>query len=150
MAAREAQEQAVLRFLNALNAAGGASEAHDYLTQGGDIDAPITPLIEQTLLHHAAINRRADLVAMLIARGADLNRINAMGMTALHLAVMHEINAMQLGLQQEPDLPCARTLVALGASIEAIDNHGKTPRDFALMCGGTPMADLFDAMVLLK
>lgn len=129
-------------FLHALNEGGGAAEASAYLDAGGDINAPVVPMIEQTLLHYAAIERRGDLIALLARRGADLDVWNAFGMTALHLAVMHEIDAA-LMVQQAPSFSCARTLTRLGASREVLDNHGRTPRDIAKMYGAA-MRDLFD------
>lgn len=138
-AALEEQRQ---RFLNALNVGGGLNEATAYLDAGGDIDLAIVPMIEQSLLHYAAIHQRIDLIEMLARRGADLEVFNAFGMSALHLAVMHEVDFIMLQ-KQEPGFPCARRLVELGASLDAMDNQGRTPREFAKMYGPA-MLDLFD------
>lgn len=138
-------EEKRLAFLNALDDGGGVVEAAAYLDSGGAVDAAIVPMIEQTLLHYAAINRNVELTELLARRGADLNVWNALGLTALHLAIMHEIDAVMLQ-RQEPDFPCARRLVQLGASLGAMDNQGRTPRDMAKMYGPL-MLDLFDEVM---
>lgn len=141
----DSQEQRRLVFLNALNEGSGVIEAVAYLDAGGDINAAIVPVIEQTLLHYAAIHRHTELIELLARRGADLDAWNALGMTALHLAVTHEIDAVLLQ-SQEPDFPCARQLMKLGASLDAMDNLGRTPRDIAKQYGPR-MLDLFDEVM---
>ena len=134
-----------LAFLNALDDGDGIAEAAAYLDAGGQIDAPIVPMIDQTMLHYAAINRHAALIELLAERGADLDVENAFGMSALHLAVTHEIDAVLLQWQ-EPDFPIARRLVQLGASLDSMDNQGKRPRDVAAIYGPA-MLGLFDEVV---
>ncbi|MBY0565169.1 MAG: ankyrin repeat domain-containing protein [Hyphomonadaceae bacterium] len=144
--ARSAQEEAQLAFLNALNEGGGIAEAAAYLDAGGDINVAIVPMIEQTLLHYATIHRHIDLIELLARRGADLDARNAFGMTAMHLAVQHELDAILLQWQ-EADFPCARKLFRLGASSDVVDNNGKTPRDYAGP-KGTPMRAAFDEALM--
>lgn len=139
-------EEKRLVFLTALNDGGGVTEAADYLDVGGEIDAPIVPMIDQTLLHYAAINRNVKLIELLARRGADINHCNAFGMTALHLAVMHEIDAVLLQWQ-EVDFPCARRLFRLGASADVVDYNGRTPGDYA-GAQGTPMRAAFDEALM--
>lgn len=134
-----------LAFLNALNDGDGLAEAAAYLEAGGDIDAAIVPIIEQTMLHHAAIQRRLELIEMLARRGANVDVRDAFGMTALHLAVTHEIDAM-LMQWQGPGFPCARSLAEFGASFDARDNQDRTPRDIARTYGPI-MLDLFDEVM---
>ncbi len=131
-----------LEFLNALNDGDGVVEAAAYLDAGGEVNAVIVPIINQTMLHYAAINRNLDLIDLLARRGADLGVSNAMGMTPLHLAAMHEVDAIHLKWQ-ECDFPCARKLFRLGASPDVVDGVGRTPRDYAGL-PGTPMRAGFD------
>lgn len=138
----------MLAFLNAINDGGGLAEAAAFLLAGGDINAAIVPIIEQSLLHHAAIHRRLDLVEMLALRGADLQVRDAFGATPMHLAVRHEIDAILLQWQ-EPDFPCARRLFDLGAPLDAVDKQGLTPRDYANIYGPM-MLDLFDEVMTPK
>lgn len=134
-----------LAFLNALNDGDGVAEATAYLDAGGQIDAPIVPMIDQTMLHYAAINRQVALIELLAGRSANLDAVNAFGMSALHLAIMHEIDAILLQWQ-EPDFPIARRLAELGASLDVTDNQGKRPRDIAGIYGPT-MLDLFNEVM---
>jgi Ankyrin repeats (many copies) len=140
------QQERLSLFLNALNEEGGAEEATAYLDAGGDINAAIMPFVENTLLQHAAINRRLDLIEMLASRGADMNVRDFMGMTPLHSAVLHEIDAVLLQWQ-EADFPCARKLFRLGASTDVVDNNGRTPGDYAGP-QGTPMRAAFDEALM--
>ena len=146
MTSAAAQEEERTRFLIALNDGDGVSEATAYLDAGGDINAPIIPIIEHTLLHLAAVHRKVKLIEMLAGQGADFGVRDAIGMTPLHHAVMHEMNAILMGVQ-EPDFPCARKLYQLGASLDAVDNNGKTPRDFAGTGGSQIRAAFDEAMV---
>lgn len=145
MAAEHTLEAKRLDFLNALNNGGGVVEAAAYLRSGGDINAAIVPLIEQTMLHYAAIYRNGSLIEFLAQHGANINSTNAHGMTALHLAVMHEIDAVMLK-KQEIDFPIARHLVGFGALLDVSDNQGRTPRAYAELYGQS-IADLFDEAV---
>jgi hypothetical protein len=132
-------------FLNALNTGDALAEAVAYLDAGGDINAAIVPMINQAMLHYAAIEQRVALIEILAERGADLDIRNAFGMTPMHLAATHEIDAaLMRGV--EPDFLCAQTLCRLGASLDATDQLGRTPRDIAKMYGPA-MLDLFDEVI---
>jgi hypothetical protein len=141
----EPLEEHRLAFLNALNESSGVAEAITYLDAGGDINAAIVPVIEHTLLHYAAIYRQLELIELLAERGADLEVCDAFGMSALHLATQHEIDAI-LMQTTKPVLPCSRRLAELGASLDALDNLGRTPRDVAKVYG-PPVLDLFDEVM---
>jgi hypothetical protein len=145
MALTHLQEANAMAFLNALNDGDGVAEASAFLVAGGKIDAVIVPFIEQTMLHYAAIHRHAQLIEFLARRGAELNVRNAQGMTALHLAITHEINAIMLK-KQDPDFPIARQLIELGALPDIEDDNGRTPRGVAELYGQL-MLDLFDEAV---
>ena len=145
MAAKHMQEGEIMAFLNALNDGGGVAEAAAYLDAGGDINAAIVPIIEQTMLHFAAIYRHAELIEFLARHGANINTRNAHGMTALHLAINHEIDGIMLK-KQTPDFPIARQLIEFGALLDTSDDYGRTPRAVAEPYG-QPMLDLFDEAV---
>lgn len=138
-------EQMRMAFLKALNDGGGADEAATLLGAGADIDAWIVPIVEQTLVHYAAAYRNSELIALLARRGANLDACNAFGMTPMHLAVMHEIDAMLLQ-EARPGFACARLLKDFGADVDVIDNHGRAPRDLAGVYG-PQMLDLFDEVM---
>lgn len=140
------QQQHLTRFLNALNDGTGADDARAYLAAGGEINAAVMPLIENTLLHYAAEYRRIDLVELLVDLGADPNVCNTLGMTPLHTAVMHEMDAVLLQWQ-EVDFPCARKLCRLGASLDIFDNNGKAPCDY-MGPPGTAMRDALDEALM--
>ncbi len=140
------QQEHLTRFLNALNDGAGADEVSGYLAAGGNINAAIMPFIENTLLHHAAVHRRIDLIELLVSQGGDPNVCNAFGMTPLHSAVMHEMDAVLLQWQ-EADFPCARKLHRLGASLDIVDKNGRTPCDY-MGPVGTPMRDALDEALM--
>jgi hypothetical protein len=140
------QQAHLSRFLNALNNGAGAEDVNAYLSAGGDINAAIMPFIENTLLHHAAVHRRLDLIELLVSRGADPNVCDAFGMTPMHAAILHEIDAILLQWQ-EADFPCARKLFRSGASPDIIDNHGKTPGDYTGALG-TPMRSALEEALM--
>ncbi|UPT64720.1 MAG: ankyrin repeat domain-containing protein [Hyphomonadaceae bacterium JAD_PAG50586_4] len=140
------QQQHITGFLNALNDGGGADQVSAYLAAGGEVNAAIMPFIENTLLHHAAVYRRLDLIELLVSRGADPNRCDALGMTSLHTAVLHEIDAVLLKWQ-EADFPCARKLVRMGASLDIVDSNGRTPCDYTGAPGAPLRAALDEALM---
>jgi hypothetical protein len=49
-------------FLNALNTGDALAETVAYLDAGGDINAAIVPMINQAMLHYAAIEQRVALI----------------------------------------------------------------------------------------
>lgn len=69
-----------------------------------------------TVLHHAAIHGFAEIVRFLrVEGGAVLDQTNKAGCTPLYQAVQHG------------HVDCVRTLLALGADLEARTNTGATP-----------------------
>lgn len=142
----EEQERHITGYLNALNDGGGAEDVDAYQEAGGDINATVMPFIENTLLHHAAAYRRADLIDFLVSRGADPNIRDALGMTPMHAAIMHELDAVLLQ-QQEVDFPCARQLLRLGASPDILDSNGKTPGDYT-GARGTQLRDALEEALM--
>ena len=70
-------------------------------------------------LHLAALfNREPGVLEALVRAGADLERRDRMGRTALHIAAQH--NPLSFP-----------TLLALGADPDVVDDEGKTPMDYA-------------------
>lgn len=69
-----------------------------------------------TVLHHAAIHGFAEIARFLVVEGgAVLDRSNKAGCTPLYQAVQHG------------HVDCVRTLIALGADLEACTRTGATP-----------------------
>lgn len=71
-------------------------------------------------LHYAALQGDAELVAALIADGADVHLADSNGFTPLHFAAQAQRDAV------------ARVLLAAGAPVDAQDQYGKTPLSVAL------------------
>jgi ankyrin repeat protein len=63
------------------------------------------------------------MVRLLLERGADADRADAVGLTPLHIAV----------LERHPQ--CAGLLMEAGASAEVADRFGRTPMELAKRCG---------------
>lgn len=72
-----------------------------------------------TPLHLAALNGDTRALRALLDGGADPNAANAIGCTALHLAL------------ENKRLQVARMLVAAGSSLDAKDHKGVMARDLA-------------------
>lgn len=140
------QQEHISGFLNALNDGGGADQVSAYLAAGGEINAAVMPFIENTFLHHAAVYRRLDLIELLVSQGADPNACDALGMTPMHTAVLHESDAVLLQWQAA-DFPCARKLFRLGASLDSIDSNGRTPCDYTGAPGTSLRAALDEALM---
>jgi ankyrin repeat protein len=85
---------------------------------GADVDA--VDALGRTALHHAATDRRADLVNELLRLGASVYKADAQGRTPLHLAALARSE------------PCVDALLAAGAPRSARDVDGLTARELAL------------------
>jgi ankyrin repeat protein len=106
--------------------ANGKIQSAELLFQQGAEDDP------QTLLFDLASTQQLDRdsIALLSARGADLDASNPDGQTPLHLAV----GAANLGL--------AKQLISAGASVNPTDAEGRTPLQIAQAQGQTILVRL--------
>lgn len=87
-------------------------------------------ILKETALHRAVINRRADIMTMLLNRKASPNAQNIFGQTALHLSVS--------GPYVDPDI--VNKLLLSGADTTIKDKQGHTAADVAEAMGHTAMA----------
>jgi hypothetical protein len=81
-------------------------------------------LTGETILHRAAGGGRAENVAMLLERDADVDAVDATGSTPLHWA------ARSVGFDA---VEVVETLLDAGADVEARDNWSATPLHLAVM-----------------
>lgn len=109
-------------------AGDAVSVAADLSKYPGDLnlpdDAGLTPL------HLAALNCRTNVLAVLLAKGAEVNREAKDDTTPLHVAA------------QEGCLDAVKMLVAKGAKINARDSQGRTPLKRAELWHQNAVAEL--------
>jgi ankyrin repeat protein len=122
-----AEELAFLQRVFDRARAGDVEQLRDVLD--GGVPVNLTNSTGDTLLILAAYHRRADAVALLLARGADAERVNDRGQTALGAAVFRQ------------DEPIVRALLAAGASP---DTGPRSARQVADFFGLTGMRRLLD------
>jgi len=94
----------------------GNIELRNYLSKGGNPN--LKRASGWTLLHQAVNETEKDIVALLIAHGADVNAKENQGRTPLHLVKNQDL---------------AQLLIAQGAELNAQDNQGNTPLHQALI-----------------
>ena len=120
-----------------LAAAGCAPSPHD-IAASGDVERMKARLaddpesiharndLEKTPLHYAVTSSRTEMIAYLIAQGADIAAADRTGMQPLHVAIV----------QHAPDRPDQiAQLLDAGAGISAQDDFGDTPLHVAAMFG---------------
>ncbi len=83
-----------------------------------------------TLFHIAADDGDLQLLRRLAELGADPNRPDDYGQTALHIAVDADVDGATQS-NTEVDFQTAELLLSLGADPTIADNSGKTPVDWA-------------------
>ncbi|KAL0046438.1 hypothetical protein WJX82_008505 [Trebouxia sp. C0006] len=83
----------------------------------------------QSLLHLAVSRNSPDIVEALLKHGVDVNMLDFMGMSALHLAV-HRSSRSKLG--EECALETVKTLFSHHAQFAATNHQGETPLHLAL------------------
>jgi len=69
----------------------------------------------RTLLMHAALDGRIEVVTFLVGKNANVNIVDRAGFTALHFAAQEQFSDI------------AELLLAAGAKIDARDSFGNTP-----------------------
>ena len=87
-------------------------------------------------LHAAAAYGAVGALRVLVAAGADLDRIDAAGQTPLHLAAARGRSFRELEVM--------RMLLNAGADLNVADRAGRTPADLARQAGAEPAARLLD------
>jgi len=108
------------------------------ISRGADVNSVSKHPMNVTALHAALFGRRNDAVNLLLASGADVRPKRGgrgwprSGWTALHYAA-------SLGYS---DL--ASTFIDHGASIDAVDDDGKTPVQVAMEAGHQDIVDLLN------
>uniref|UniRef100_A0A3B4A2U8 Uncharacterized protein n=1 Tax=Periophthalmus magnuspinnatus TaxID=409849 RepID=A0A3B4A2U8_9GOBI len=73
-------------------------------------------------LHIAVLRNKPDMVKLLVAHGADIERRDR----------IHQSSPLDLASEESERLSCLLTLLDLGADVNARDKHGKTPLLHAL------------------
>ncbi len=89
------------------------------LARGADANAPARNPTQVRPIHAAVAARRRDILALVLAAGAEVIAGQQQGFTALHAAARHGDGAM------------VRMLLAWGADRTAKTDDGKTPADMA-------------------
>jgi len=101
------------------------------LLQGGETIVTRRDNAGRTLLHWAVAANRADLVDLLLERGADVNAADAAGETPMHIAAA------------SGRLEVAGKLLAKGANLNARDKENRTPFELARLYEQAAMMDFF-------
>jgi|ETN07SMinimDraft_1059922.scaffolds.fasta_scaffold144623_1 ankyrin repeat protein len=107
---------------------GNITAIKQHLKAGTDVNAWKDKYL-QTPLQFAIIHRHKEIVELLIAEGADVNKGNLHRATPLHIAA---------GGRKET----AELLIAAGANVNARMDGGGTPLDTAINFNHTETADL--------
>jgi hypothetical protein len=95
----------------------GAAEKTEALLKA-NADFKKTNSVGDTALHHAALNVSVELMAMLIHAGADVNAVNAHGVTPLTLVCREG-----MGWQEERQEQAIALLLEAGVDIKAITDN---------------------------
>ena len=109
---------------------GRIEVVRQHLAAGTDVNdrGGITGL---TALHQAAFHGHAEIAALLIEAGADVNAASRRGETPLHSTVYWEHREV------------AALLLANGAAVNAKLENGQPPLDWAVQLGASEMAEFF-------
>uniref|UniRef100_V9KR73 Ankyrin repeat and SOCS box protein 6-like protein n=1 Tax=Callorhinchus milii TaxID=7868 RepID=V9KR73_CALMI len=117
--AREAESafytDAVSYSLLKVAEAGRVSAAEELLSHGADLSFE-DPVTYYTSLHVAVLRNQPDMVALLVRRGADINRRDR----------VHRSSPLDLASEEAERVPCLRRLLELGADVNCVDKTGKS------------------------
>lgn len=103
------------------------------LNTGADVAARSTNPMENTALHAAAAGQHADVVAILLERGAKPNSQQNGGWAPLHAAA------------QSGDVETAKVLLANGADVSVRAENHQRPMDLAMLKGQKAMVEFLEA-----
>jgi ankyrin repeat protein len=99
---------------------GNKETVEALLQAGADVNQQSRETMKVTALHSAAAARRPDIVALLLAKGANPNVRAQAGLTVFHaVAVSGQIDVAEM-------------LLTHGGDVNAADDSGKTPRAHAI------------------
>ncbi len=104
------------------------------IERGAIVDSRSTNSMKNTPLHAAAAGRQAELVDLLLEKGADVNAAQHGGWTALHAAA------------QSGDLAIVQSLIAHQAHVQAKADNQQTPLDLAMQRGHGEVAELLEEL----
>jgi ankyrin len=90
------------------------------------------------VLHVAAQAGHADIVALLLSRGANVNIVDKLGDTPLATALGEAV----FSLKRNVEYSVAELLIASGANVRHADKSGMTPLHLAAKSGGQRVAQL--------
>ncbi|XP_010894010.1 ankyrin repeat and SOCS box protein 6 isoform X1 [Esox lucius] len=100
---------------------GLVNAAKVLLRYGADLNFE-DPVSYYNPLHIAVLRNKPNMVRMLAEHGADINKRDR----------IHESSPLDLASEEAERVPCMRTLLDMGADVNAKDKHGKSPLLHAL------------------
>ena len=127
------------------------------IDKGADMEA--RNIAENTALHLAAENGRKEIVELLIAAGADVNAMNDWTGSTLDYAIAFKHTeiadllrkhggktsaelSIHMAAGKKGDIEAVKQHLAAGADVNAKDERGKTPLNWAIRLRKTDIADL--------
>lgn len=111
---------------------GHRAVAEVLLRNGADVNARAHNGLANTPILRAVMGQQGEMVALLLAHGADVNTPNIAGSTPLHKAAIEGNDSL------------VRLLLAHGAAVNARNTGGQTPLVHALYHGHAEIAALLE------
>ena len=118
-AAATRNQQDPLTHLHNAARHGWLKDIEAELDEGADIEAPTTDIYQWTPLHWSAIQGQTEAVRLLLARGANINSLEAKGSTPLMFAIHGK------------HVETAYELLDAGADTRVVNESGRTAEDLA-------------------